>query len=152
MKAKLTLGDRFTILSILPAEGNFATLKIMRKLREQMSLNETEIKEYNVVQIFEEHTVAIKNAKTDEEAVTVATKTYGADNAQRIAMGIRNGTIKSNQTTWEKGEKTAEIEFGEFAENLIKEQLKKMNEANKLEDRHFEIFEIFVEGVKNTSG
>ena len=104
MKAKLTLGDRFAILSILPAEGNFATLKIVRKLREQMSLNETEIKEHKVVQ-------------------------------------------QGDQITWEKGEKVTEMEFGDFAENMVKEQLIKMNETNKLEDRHFVIYEIFVEGT-----
>lgn len=109
MKAKLTLSDRFAILGILPAEGNFATLKIVRQLREHMSLTEIEIKDHKVVQ-------------------------------------------KGDQITWEKGEKVTEIEFGEFAENMIKGQLKKMNETNKLEDRHFAIYEKFVEGVNRTSG
>ena len=103
MKTKLTLTDRFAILSILPAEGNFATLKIVRKLREQLSLTEIEIKDHKVVQ---------------------------------------NG----DQITWENGEKVTEMEFGEFAENMIKEQLIEMNEANKLEDKHFAIYEKFVEG------
>lgn len=106
MKAKLTLGDRFAILSVLPAEGNFATLKLIRKLREQLSLTEAEIKEYKIVQ-------------------------------------------QGGQITWEKGGKVTEMEFGEFAENMIKGQLKKMNEANKLEDRHFAIYEMFVEAVNN---
>lgn len=146
MKAKLTLADRFAILSILPIEGNFATLKIVRKLRELLSLTEGEIKEYNVVQILEEHVIAIKNAKTDAEVLAVATKIFGAGNAQRMANGIRNGTFGSNQVTWEKQEKTTEMEFGEFAENMIKEQLKKMNDAKKLrEDKHFAIYKIFVE-------
>jgi len=103
MKAKLTLGDRFAILGILPAEGNFATLKIVRKLREQLSLTEAEIKEQNVRQ-------------------------------------------EGDQIKWDNAEMTTKMEFGEFAENMIKERLGKMNEANKLEDRHFAIYEIFVEG------
>ena len=148
MKADLTLSDRFAILGILPAEGNFATLKIVRKLREQMSLTEAEIKKYGVAQIYEVHANPIRNAKTDAEAVTIATEIYGADNAQRISIGIRNGTIESNQITWEKGEEVMEMEFGEFAENMIKEQLIEMNEANKLEDRHFAIYEKFVEGAQ----
>ena len=149
MKTKLTLADRFAIMSILPAEGNFATLKIVRKLREQMSLTEAEIKEYNVIQILEEHVIAIKNAKPNAEVLSVATKIFGANNAQRMANGIQNGTFGSNQITWEKEEKTTEMEFGEFAENMIKEQLKKMNDAKKLrEDKHFAIYEVFVEGAK----
>jgi len=51
MKATLTISDRFAILSILPAEGNFATLKIVRKLRETLALTPAEIKEYKVKQI-----------------------------------------------------------------------------------------------------
>ena len=105
MKAKLTLSDRFAILNILPTEGNFATLKIVRKLREQLSLTEAEIKEYKVLQ-------------------------------------------RDDQITWAKGDKTTEMTFGEFAEGLIKERLKKMNEANKLEDKHFMLYEKFVEGTK----
>lgn len=109
MKTELTLSDRFAILGILPAEGSFVTLKIIRKLREQLSLTEAEIKDYNVIQ-------------------------------------------KDGQITWEKGDKTTEMEFGEFAENMIKEQLKKMNEANKLEDKHFSIYEMFVEEMNKTNG
>lgn len=102
MKTNLTLSDRFAVLGILPAQGNFATLKIVRKLREQLSLTETEIKEYKVVQIGE-------------------------------------------QITWENGEKTVEMEFGEYAETMIKERLKTMNEEDKLEDKHFALYEKFVE-------
>ena len=44
----LSLTDRFMLLEILPAQGDFATLKIVRKLREALSLTETEFKEYGV--------------------------------------------------------------------------------------------------------
>jgi len=48
MKVDLNLGERFSLLAILPKEGNFATLKIVRQLRETLSLTEDEIKEYGV--------------------------------------------------------------------------------------------------------
>lgn len=102
MKTDLTLSDRFAVLGILPAHGNFATLKIVRKLREQLSLTEPEIKEYKVVQI-------------------------------------------GDQITWKNEEKTVEMDFGEYAEKMIKERLIKMNEENKLEDKHFTLYEKFVE-------
>ena len=101
MKTNLTLSDRFAILGILPAEGNFATLKIVRKLREQLSLTETEIKEHKVIQ-------------------------------------------KGDQIMWNNGEKTTEMEFGEFAESMIKDALMKLDERCKLENRHFRIYEQFV--------
>lgn len=48
---KLNLGERFALLGILPDEGNFATLKVVRKLREDLSLAEEEIKHFEVKQI-----------------------------------------------------------------------------------------------------
>lgn len=147
MKTQLTLSDRFAILAILPAEGNFATLKVMRKLREQLSLTETEIKEYGVIQVFAEQVIATKNTKTNAEALAVTTKMFGKANAQRMATIILNGTVEGNQITWENEDKTTEMEFGDFAENMIKETLKKMDKNKKLrDDKHFTLYEKFVEG------
>lgn len=39
---KLTVLERLMALSILPAEGDFTTLKIVRELREQLSFSEEE--------------------------------------------------------------------------------------------------------------
>lgn len=103
MKAKLTLSDRFAILSILPLEGNFATLKIVRKLREQLSLTEEEIKEQKVIQ-------------------------------------------RGDQITWDNGEKTTEMEFGEFAESMIKDALMKLDTDSKLEEKHLRVYEQFIGG------
>jgi hypothetical protein len=103
MKENLNLGERFTLLAILPAEGNFATLKVIRQLRESLSLTESEITEYGV--------------KQAEDRIT-----WNPENAL----------------------KTKEIEFGDFAGEMIKAKLKKMDEDNKLEDKHFSLFEKFV--------
>ena len=48
MKQEMKLGERFTLLGFLPKEGNFATLKVLRKLKETLSLTEEEIKYYEV--------------------------------------------------------------------------------------------------------
>ena len=45
---KLTVFERLILLNILPKEGNFVTLKIVRKLREDLSFNEKEIKELDL--------------------------------------------------------------------------------------------------------
>lgn len=47
---KLSVGDRLIILSILPLEEDFKTLKIVRKLKEDLSFSEEEHKEYQFVQ------------------------------------------------------------------------------------------------------
>lgn len=46
MKQKLNVGERFALLSALPREGNFATLKIIRKLKEDLSFTEKEHEYY----------------------------------------------------------------------------------------------------------
>jgi len=43
---KLTIKERLMILNILPKQSNFATLKIVRKLEEDLSFSENEYKEF----------------------------------------------------------------------------------------------------------
>ena len=47
---ELDVRERLILLSILPQEGNFITLKVVRKLRESLSFSEEEIKQYKFVQ------------------------------------------------------------------------------------------------------
>ena len=47
---KLNLMERLVVLQILPQEGNFATLKIVRKLQETLSPSEEEFKEFEIKQ------------------------------------------------------------------------------------------------------
>ena len=47
---KLKIIERITLLDILPKEGNFNTLKTLRKLKENISLSEEEVIGINVVQ------------------------------------------------------------------------------------------------------
>jgi len=43
---KLNIGERFAILNLLPREASFANLKILRKLKEDLSFSEKEWREY----------------------------------------------------------------------------------------------------------
>jgi len=45
---KFKTAERFNLLNILPEIGNFATLKILRDLREKLSLTEEENKKWKV--------------------------------------------------------------------------------------------------------
>ena len=47
---ELTVPDRLTLLNILPKEGDFTTIKLMRKLRESLSFDEEELKKIGFVQ------------------------------------------------------------------------------------------------------
>ena len=104
MKTKLNLLERLMALQLLPAEGNFATLKSLRVAKETLSLTEEEVKEFEFIQ--------------------------------------EDGHAKWNI----KGAEQREIELGEFAVEAIKNKLKKLDEENKLEEKHLSIYEKFVEG------
>ena len=63
--------ERLLLLNILPKEGDYTTLKIVRKLREALSFTE------------EEH--AVRNFKTSEDGNT--TWTLGTPDAVEISIG-----------------------------------------------------------------
>lgn len=46
----LTVGERLVLMSVIPSEGNFTTLKVIRKLQEDLSFSEEEHKKYKFVQ------------------------------------------------------------------------------------------------------
>jgi hypothetical protein len=49
---ELNVPERVALLELLAdVEGNFLTLKILRKLREELSFSEEEIKEFNLVEL-----------------------------------------------------------------------------------------------------
>ena len=47
---ELTVPERLTLLNILPKEGDFTTIKLMRKLRESLSFDEDELEVIKFVQ------------------------------------------------------------------------------------------------------
>ena len=101
---ELQVGERLVLLSLLPQEGDFTTLKIVRGLREDLSFNEEEHKTYN----FRE---------------------------------------EDNFVFWDKEKDTPkDVPIGEKATDIIVDALKKLNEAKKLRDEHFNLYEKFVGG------
>jgi len=47
---ELSVAERLVLLSVLPEQGDFTTLKVIRTLRETLSFSEEEHKEYGFVQ------------------------------------------------------------------------------------------------------
>jgi len=64
---KLTVFERLILMSILPGEGNFVTLKIVHQLKQSLSFNEDEIKKYKFVQDMEKGSV-VWDQSVDQEA------------------------------------------------------------------------------------
>lgn len=64
---KLNLFERFKLLEILPQQGNFVTLKIVRQLREDLSPSEGEYKEYEIKLLDEGRKVKWNPEKAQKE-------------------------------------------------------------------------------------
>lgn len=47
----LTISERMGVLSILPQQGNFATMKILTKLRDDLGFDESEVAAANISQV-----------------------------------------------------------------------------------------------------
>ena len=69
---KLDVRERLVLLSVLPQEGNFITLKVVRTLREGLSFSEEELKQYKFVQ--GEGTVTWDNSVEQSKEIEIGEK------------------------------------------------------------------------------
>ena len=100
---ELSVFDRLILLNILPREGDFTTLKIVRKLREDLSFSEDEHKALQFKQ-------------------------------------------EGGQVQWQQaGDVPKDVPIGEKASDIIVEVLKKLDKEKKLQDTHYDLYELFVE-------
>ena len=109
-KVELNLFERLICMTLWPAEGNFATLKIVRDMQMQL-------------------------APSDEE--------------YKLA-GLKNDLITGElmaENGWLVVEKK-EIIFGDIAKGLIVGALERLDEAEKLTNDYFSLYEKFVVGEK----
>lgn len=73
---ELNILERLILLQILPKEGNFVTLNIVRDLQSSLSPNEEEIKEFEIKQVKEQITwnekaIIPKEIKIGEKATDI---------------------------------------------------------------------------------
>lgn len=109
-KVKLNLFERLVCMALLPTEGSFATLKIVRELQMELAPSEEEYK------------------------------------AAGLKDDLLTGGINA-ELGWDKVE-DKEIIFGDIAKAIIVSALKKLDEAEKLTQQHFSLYEKFVIGEK----
>jgi len=115
---ELSVFNRLILLNILPKEGDFTTLKIVRKLREDLSFSE------------EEH-AALKFIHSGQEYIDESGKKQ---------------TVPAGQVIWNRGaDIPKDIPIGEKASDIIADVLKKLDKEKKLQDQHYALYELFVE-------
>jgi hypothetical protein len=111
----LSVIERIQLLGVLPKEGDFSTLKIVRSLQNDLSFSEEEHK-----------TLRFKNAG----------ETY-------IDQKGKKQTVPEGQTRWmEEVEK--DVIIGDKATEIIRNSFKKMNDQKKIPIQMFDLYQKFV--------
>ena len=102
---ELSVLERLMLQAVLPKEGNFTNLKLLRVAKENLSFSEEELKVLQVREVGE-----------------------GAD----------------RKMMWNNGVSDKNIEFGDTVTDIIKKQLKRLDETNKLTIEHISLYEKFL--------
>jgi hypothetical protein len=124
---ELNVLERLALLEVLPKEGDFITLKLVRKLRESLSFSEVEIAQIDFNQNW--RCPKCQNEQSSPSALKCECGNY------MVAMG---------SMTWdaEKGEKVLkEIHIGEKMMSLCVDALKKLDNDKKLTESYFSLYE-----------
>ena len=133
---KLTVLERIMLQEILPKEGDFITIKLVRKLREALAFSEKEIAEVE----FRTHWKCPKCQKV--ELSTEVIKCEDCDMYMRPA----------GEVTWDddKAKKVVKDVFmGNKMLSLCESTLKKLSDEGKLTEQHMSLYSKMVEGAED---
>lgn len=126
---KMNAVERLTAMMLLPQEGSFVTLRIQRELTAKLGMNDEEYKEFGIEQIGQSVRFGVVKPKDDTEE------------------SKKEAELKSAEAI-KKAFEEREIKLGEKQTDMIKDALVKMDKENKLEQRHFTLYEKFCEEKK----
>jgi hypothetical protein len=127
---KLTVFERLTLQNILPREGDFITLKLVRKLREALAFSEKEIAEIN----FRNHWKCPECQRVELSAEVIKCPDCG------IYM------ILAGQVTWDEDKAIIkDVHMGDTMLALCKTTIKKLSDEQKLKEEQMSLYQKFVE-------
>jgi len=123
------------LMNILPKEGDFVTLKLLRKFRESLSFTEAEIV---AIDFMHEYKCPKCDTKAFSKTLPLCPvcKTFMNDN---------------KQVTWDEAKAASinkDVHIGDSMMALVQGTLQKMNAQKKLTELHMSLYEKFVESVK----
>ena len=127
----LTVLERLTLQGILPQEGDFIVLKLVRKLRESLSFTEKEITDID----FKHHWRCPSCSKVELSPFEVKCPDC------KIYM------IPTGQISWdeEKAQNMIkDVHMGDNMHALCATTLKKLSDSQKLTERHISLYEKFI--------
>ena len=126
---ELSVFERLMLLNILPAEGDLPTLRVVRKMREDLSFTEAEHAALHFVSL--EGQVTWRTALPKEEAEAMPEDKAAELNAYIAALN-----------------KGVEIALGPKAREIARETLEKMNKEKKLREEHLSLCDKFEVGAE----
>ena len=128
---KLEVHERIILQGILPHEGDYITLKLVRKLRETLSFNEKEIAEIE----FKNHWRCPKCDKVE----------LAAEAIKCIDCGIYMKPAGSVSWDEEKASKiNKDVHMGDKMLALCETTLNKLSDDGKLTEQHMSLYEKFI--------
>ena len=68
---KLSIMERLVLMGVLPTEGNFVTLRIVRDLQKELSFSEDELKRYKITQTSDNKVTWDEKAAADKKDVQI---------------------------------------------------------------------------------
>ena len=140
-KKKVNVLERLMLLGILPKEGSFTNLKLLRLVKESLSFNEAENK---ALQFRNE------NAGGAQMMLWNTSKLINKETGDlvRAPEQILQQMLATDPDKFEAKPACPdkEIFFGEVIEALIRKALKALDSAEKLTADHYSLYEKFMEG------
>lgn len=128
---ELGIFDRLILLNILPKEGDFTTIKIIRKLREELSFSE---EEHNALKF----QIPAKCEDCDEVVLVPMGKA-----SEKCSCGGK--LIPSSNIQWKAdADKPKDVQIGEKAMDVIKDTLLKLSKDKKLTEQHLNVYTKFM--------
>jgi len=128
---KLTIIERLSLLDLLPKEGSFVTLKLVRKLRETLSFTEKEIDIISFMNGWQ--CPKCKNTKFSS--------------TKPLCDDCKIGMLPIGQVTWDESKEATilkDIHIGKSMRELCVFALKDLSEQGKLKENHMSLYIKFV--------
>jgi len=126
---KLTVMERLILMAILPGQGDYTTLKLVRKLRESLSFSESEHKELDF--------------QTQQKCPKCENSVFSEVPVQCEGCGIpmqSTSFMKWNP----KANLVKDVHMGDKTKEIITSTLKRLDEQKQLTQQTASIYERFI--------
>lgn len=144
-KKQLNVLERLMLLNLLPKEGSFANLKLLRVVREALSFSESENRalQFRTDVVNGQQMMAWNNQKVTNKAT---------GELVRAPQQILQQMVQKDPAAFEVKPACPgkEIFFGEVLEGMVRKALADLDKAGKLVEDQFSLYEKFMEGHEDS--